>query len=137
MADMPLQVRCITVHTGRLICDVAVSERRFRFTTPAVAQIARDRFPELPLHACVNDRGKTFGAVMDDTSIAHLVEHIAITLQTRLDESGDLFAGTTEWTSESSGEARIQIGFRDDLVALRAFNEAVRFVNNAVLTCLS
>ena len=48
-----------------------------------------------------------------------------------------LFIGTTEWLDEEAGLARIEVGFKDDLVALRAFNEAIRFLNIAVLTCLS
>ena len=46
------------------------------------------------------------------------------------------FVGTSEWTVPERGEARVELSFRDDLEALRAFSEATRFLNIAVLTCL-
>ena len=73
---------------------------------------------------------------MDCTSLAHVLEHVAISLQVRA--SSDIqasFQGTTEWTDEAQGKARIQIGFSDDLVALRTFNDALALVNDAVLLC--
>lgn len=134
----PIRICSITVRTGRLVCDVEVPDERFRYTTPRLASFIASRYPELPRHACVNDVGKTFGEVMERTSVPHLLEHLVITEQTRstADENGS-FTGTTEWTDESVGKARIEVSFRDDLEALRAFNEATRFLNNAVLTCLA
>lgn len=133
-----MQVHSITVQTGRLVCDIAIPDARFRRTSPGLAAFAMERFPDLPHHACVNAKGSTFGAVIEHTSTAHLLEHVAISLQTRAaaDAAGP-FVGTTEWIDEQAGEARVQLSFRDDLEALRAFNEAVSFLNIAVLTCLA
>ena len=134
----PIQVRTITVQTGRLVCDIVIPDERFRRTTPGLAAFAAERFPDLPHHACVNAKGTAFGDVMEHTSTAHLLEHLAISLQTRAAaQAADSFVGTTEWTDEQAGEARVQLSFRDDLEALRAFNEATRFLNIAVLTCLA
>ena len=120
------------------MCDIVVADGRHRYTTPRLAAFARDRYPDLPYHACVNDAGSLFGDVIERTSTPHLLEHIAISEQARAAEAPeDRFLGTTEWTGEDVGEARVTISFRDDLEALRAFNNATRFVNIAVLTCLS
>ncbi|HAM15847.1 MAG TPA: hypothetical protein DCP91_08330 [Eggerthellaceae bacterium] len=133
-----MQVRAITVQTGRLVCEVAIPEQRHRQTTPRLAAFATGQYPDLPQHACVNDRGPTFGSAMEHTSVAHLLEHVAISIQTRRDDDAQrTFVGTTEWLDEQGGLARVQISFHDDLEALRAFNDATRFVNTAVLTCLS
>lgn len=134
----PIRVKAITVKTGRMVCDVQIPLERHRYTTPRLAAFAEGQFPDLPHHACVNEVGHAFGDVIEDTSTAHLLEHLIISLQVR-DRSGgaDAFLGTTEWTDELNGEARIEVSFRDDLAALRAFNEAVRFLNIAVITCLS
>lgn len=43
------------------------------------------------------------------------------------------FVGSTEWTNEAQGMARVEVNFADDLVALRAFCDAARFLNSAVL----
>ena len=134
----PIQVRVVTVRTGRLVCDLEVPDERFRYTTPRLSAFVVGCYPELPRHACVNEAGKTFAAVMEHTSTPHLLEHLTITEQTRAtSDEGHVFTGTTEWLDEEAGKARVEISFRDDLEALRAFNEATQFLNNAVLTCLS
>ncbi len=43
------------------------------------------------------------------------------------------FVGTTEWLDEAAGRARIEVNFADDLVALRALNRALAFVNDIML----
>ena len=134
----PIEVRTITVRTGRIVCDVVVADERFRRTTPRLAAFAEGQYPDLPHHACVNDAGHAFGDVMEDTSVPHLLEHLVISEQVRSQAGGAAtFIGTTEWTDEAAGEARVEVGFKDDLVALRAFNGAVQFLNMAVLTCLA
>ena len=136
--EQPIQVRAITVRTGRIVADIAIPDERFRATTPKLAAFAEGQFPDLPHHACVNDVGFAFGDVIEKTSVPHLLEHLVISMQVRERAIGDAtFIGTTEWTDEAAGEARVEFGFKDDLVALRAFNEATRFLNTAVLTCLA
>ena len=133
----PMLVRTITVRTGRLVIDVEIPDARCRYTTPRLSAFANGQYPDLPKHACVNDLGNTFGYVMERTSVPHLLEHLIISEQVRRQPSSTaIFVGTTEWTDEEAGIARVEVGFKDDLVALRAFNEATRFLNMAVLTCL-
>lgn len=130
-------IRAITVRTGRMIFEVAVPDERFRYSTPRLAAFVTGQYPDLPHHACVNDVGTAFGDVIESTSTPHLLEHVAISLQVRESPADDtLFIGTTEWVDEPAGIARIEIGFKNDLVALRTFNEATCFLNFAVLTCL-
>ena len=44
-----------------------------------------------------------------------------------------VFVGTTEWTDEAAGRARIEVSFLDDLVALRAFRDAIAFLGDAMV----
>ena len=126
----PVRVERIVVRTGRLTCDVRISDPKRRYADIGLVQRATDAFPSLPQHACVNEIGPTFAAVMDTTSVPHLVEHIAIDLQTRAAADPETtFVGTTEWLDEDAGLARIELSFEDDLEAMRAFNRAVEFVN--------
>lgn len=136
LPEAPLEVRSVTVMTGRLVCEVRVAQDHRR-TDGALAAFVAERFPDLPHHACVNDAGPTFGAVMARTSLPHMLEHLSIQLQLQQAAPGDerTFTGTTEWLDEDQGLARIQLSFADDMAALRAFNEAVMFLNDAVLTC--
>ena len=134
----PIEVRAYTVKTGRIVCDLAIANERFRYTSPKLAAFAAGQYPDLPHHACVNEVGQTFSAVMEATSTPHLLEHLVISLQTRSASDGNAgFVGSTEWTDETAGEARVEVSFHDDLEALRAFGEATRFLNIAVLTCLA
>ena len=120
-----------------VVIDVEIPDARCRYTTPRLSAFANGQYPDLPKHACVNDLGNTFGYVMERTSVPHLLEHLIISEQVRRQPSSTaIFVGTTEWTDEEAGIARVEVGFKDDLVALRAFNEATLFLNMAVLTCL-
>lgn len=134
----PIQVCGIVVRTGRIAVEIEIPDARYRYTTPRLAAFAEGQFPDLPHHACVNDVGFTFGDVIESTSVPHLLEHVVISYQVRERAIGDpTFIGTTEWIDEENGRALVEFGFQDDLVALRAFNEATQFINMAVLTCLS
>lgn len=132
----PLRVESLTVQTGRLVCTVVVPDPAQRYSSPALAARLRASLPELPCHTCVNDQGPVLGAVMADTSLPHLLEHVVIALQVREETQNDrTFVGITQWLDEGAGRAQVQVSFRDDLSALRAFNRAVKLLNDAVLTC--
>lgn len=125
------------VGAGRIGCDVALAAQAPRTTDPVLAARTCASFPNLPRHACVNGAGDTFGAVMEATSLPHLLEHLVIDLQTQAappDASPDTaYVGITRWTDENAGRAHIEVSFTDDLVALRAFRDAARFLNEAVV----
>ena len=125
------------VGAGRIGCDVALAAQAPRTTSPQIAARVCASFPNLPRHACVNGAGDTFGAVMEATSLPHLLEHLVIDLQTQAappDASPDTaYVGITRWTDENAGRAHIEVSFTDDLVALRAFRDAARFLNEAVV----
>ena len=126
-----ISVTSIVVNTGRLVCEVSVPDASFRHTNRAMAQRLSARFPSLEHHACVNTVGRTFGCVMERTSMPHVLEHLIIELQTRAsDEPKATFVGTTEWVDEATGLARVQVSYLDDLQALRALIEALDILNS-------
>lgn len=129
-----LEVVSLTVKADRIVARVLIEQEQFRYMTPARAERLSAQFPTLALHACVNAKGNTFGAVMERTSVAHVLEHLVIETQTRACEDPEaVFVGTTEWEDEGAGIACVQVSFRDDLQALRAFNNATQILNIAVL----
>jgi hypothetical protein len=132
--EAPLTVERLTVRADRLVCEVAVAPTAPRSTSPELlARVCAAR-PHLPLHACVNEEGDTFAAVMDHTSLPHLLEHLVIDMQAQaVSDANAVFVGTTEWIDEFAGRARIEVSFTDDLVALRAFRDAIAFLNNTVV----
>lgn len=145
----PIRVERVEVRRGHLVCRVAFGAAP-RVTSPQLMSRALAVVPTLAQHACVNERGTTFAAVMDCTPLPHLLEHLVVDLQVRA-ESGQWFTlpgsaaeappsmagathdrpivGTSEWLDEAAGIARIDVSFADDLVALRAMRDSVAFLN--------
>ena len=128
-----LRIDSLCVQPGRIVCEIRVDPAR-RFTTPALAQTLLAENPSLARHACVNDVGPTFQAVIEHTSLPHLLEHLVIDLQARAEGSPEeTLIGTSEWIDEGRGLARVTVSFTDDLVALRAFRDATEKIIQAML----
>lgn len=153
------------VHRGHLVCLVSFADAP-RVTSASLMRRVLPAFPMLPQHACVNERGTTFAAVMDCTPLPHLLEHLVVDLQVRSQivqharvgttsrsvaptaSCADAYTGsaaqaeptprerpivgTSEWADERAGLARIDVSFSDDQVALRAFRDAVAFLNETL-----
>lgn len=129
-AQPPLSVERLTVRADRIVCEVVLAPDAARVTTPALAARVRAAFPDIDRHACRNEEGRTFGAVIEHTSVPHLLEHLVIDLQAHAAPPGaPPFTGTTELLDAACTRARIEVSYLDDLVALRAFKDAVGFVN--------
>ena len=145
----PIRVERLEVRRGHLVCQVAFGNAP-RVTSPQLMSRVLAVVPTLAQHACVNERGTVFAAVMDCTPLPHLLEHLVVDLQVRA-ESGQWLTlpgvaaeapphvsgatsdhpivGTSEWLDEAAGIARIDVSFADDLVALRAMRDSVAFLN--------
>ena len=129
-----LSIERVVVRNDRIACDVAVASDAPHATTPALARLLLEKYPSLADHACVNRCGDRFVDIVDDTSLPHVLEHLAIDFQVRyaLDAPETLFVGTTQWIDEAAGRARVELSFSDDLVALRALRDAERALNELV-----
>lgn len=129
----------LSVLPDRIEAEVRVLDPAFRTTSPELIAQVLDRFPTIPYHACRNETGPTFGAVMESTSLPHLLEHLVIDIQTRAhaareDETADpVFTGTTQWSATMGDVAIVRISFYDDLIALGAFKKALHFINQEVV----
>ncbi|MEG0503267.1 MAG: hypothetical protein RR547_01350 [Raoultibacter sp.] len=132
-ATPPLRIESLTVQPGRIVCEVVVAMEHC-YTTPRIAETILADHPSLARHACVNDIGPTFGSVINQTSLPHLLEHLVIDLQVRSEGKEDeTLVGTSEWTDKQAGRATVTVSFTDDLVALRAFRDAAEKITQAVL----
>lgn len=126
-----LIIEKLVVKRTRVVCDVYVPNPKHRRTTPELAAYIVERFPDLPKHTCVNDYGPAFASVIENTSLPHLLEHLVIDLQ--LQQNAPQATGFSEWIDASAGRARVEVSFTDDLVVLRAFREAARILNEAMI----
>ena len=121
----------LSVLPDRIEAEVRVLDPAYRTTSPELIAQVLVQFPTIPFHTCRNEAGPIFSAVMENTSLPHLLEHLVIDIQTRAhaereDEAIDpVFTGTTQWSATES----VRVSFYDDLIALGAFKQALHFIN--------
>ena len=131
-SDRAISIEHMTIRPDRVIAEVRVGSERCAYTTPSLVVEALAFSP--PAAPFVRERqGPTFSAVADDTSLPHLLEHMVIEEQVRLDgrESAS-YVGKTSWTDRRRLRARVEVSYSDDLVALQAFKTAQEWLNEAL-----
>ena len=129
----PLTVQSLRVRPGRIELSVRVASQRYAQTTPQLIERCLQHAPTLGMHACRNGVGPTFGAVMNSTSVPHLLEHLVVDAQARASQSPQrVFTGTTQWSAEDPLMANVAVSYEDDLAALRALKESLAFLNSAL-----
>lgn len=128
-----LVVERVAIERDRMALLVRVAGGPAAHLSPeAAARLLRAR-PRLARHACVNAQGEPFGAILDRTSLPHILEHLIIDFQAELaDRSAATFVGTTEWLNEREGLARVEVNFTDDLIALAALKAACALMEGMV-----
>ena len=125
----------LSVLPDRIEAEVRVLDPAYCTTSPELIAQVLVQFPTVPFHTCRNEAGPTFSAVMENTSLPHLLEHLVIDIQTRAhaereDEATDpVFTGTTQWSATMRDVAIVRVSFSDDLIALGAFKQALHFIN--------
>lgn len=82
-----------------------------------------DLLPGLVDHVCLGDSAPSFGEVVEDTELAHLLEHVTVELLARTDVAGDVASGQTV----GAGERTYKITFLcpDDVLVAGALSSAV------------
>ena len=78
--------------------------------------------PQLRDHVCLGDESGTFGDVMGNTELAHLLEHVTVELLARTDTAGDISCGQTA----EVGERTYKLTFKcpDDVLVVGALSSA-------------
>lgn len=132
-----LRIDSIRVRKDRMVIEVVLDGDSPLRTTPDLVRLLLPSYPYLLQHACVNEKGETFGAVAFDTSIPHLLEHMVIEEQVRLegDAQGSprTYVGKTRWISGREPRARIEVSYANDLIALHALRIASERLNDAMV----
>ncbi|MGI6534967.1 MAG: cyanophycin synthetase family protein [Eggerthellaceae bacterium] len=126
-----LAIERLEVRRDRIVATVRVDPAHPN-STPRLARALTSVLPDLPRHACVNPEGDYFAAVMDHTSLPHVLEHVVIDLQTSAFAAADpdrVFTGVTRWTDAARGTATVEVSYHDDVTAIRAFRDAASLLN--------
>ena len=85
-------------------------------------ELVRDLLPELADHVCLGDAAPRFGEVIEDTELAHLLEHVTVELLARTDVAGDIASGQTTELDERT--YRITLACPDDVLVAAALSSA-------------
>ena len=128
-----LVVERVAIERDRMALLVRVAGGPAAHLSPEAAVRLLQARPRLARHACVNAQGEPFGAILDRTSLPHILEHLIIDFQAELaDRSAATFVGTTDWLNEREGLARVEVNFTDDLIALAALKAACALMEGMV-----
>lgn len=90
---------------------------------PAGTQLVLGLMPELADHLCLGDASSSFGEVIADTELAHLLEHVTVELLARTDVAGDISSGQTAQLGERL--YKITLSCSDDVLVVGALSSAV------------
>lgn len=111
---------------------VAFDQNEARYTNSEIASKALQAYPSLKVHSCINSLGPTFGDVIGQTSLAHLLEHLMIAEQSKMAAEKGIedvtFVGNTHWIDEARGIAEVQVSFIDDLDAAQALSNSLNAI---------
>lgn len=78
--------------------------------------------PELSSHLCLGDADGSFGNVVRDTEVAHLLEHVTVELVARTGLAGRVSSGQT--TQLDASTFRIRLDCPDDVLVTGALSSA-------------
>ena len=105
------------------LVEVAPSAPAMTSDDPEGTDRVLDLLPGLVDHVCLGDSAPSFGEVIEDTELAHLLEHVTVELLARTDVAGDVTSGQTV----GAGERTYKITFLcpDDVLVAGALSSAV------------
>jgi hypothetical protein len=100
---------------------------------PGLAPAALVALPGLRGHRCRNGLGAGFTEELEDTELAHLVEHATLELMA-MAGSPDTLRGATSWDfgADGPGAFRVRVALDDELVALGSLRYACALVSALV-----
>ena len=126
-----IEITNIVVKKFRIICIVKLNSQKY--SNAEIKEALLKAMPNLAFHKCKNISGDNFETVMNSTSLAHILEHMIIDIQSK--HTNEVLLGTTEWIDKSKGLAKIELSYTDDLVCLSAIQEAQNLLNK-IMMCI-
>lgn len=124
MAQM-FDIRKVTIGPKNLeaIVEVAPSAPLMTSDDAEGTSLVLDLIPELTDHICLGDASSHFGGVIENTELAHLLEHVTVELLARTDLAGDISSGRTIEVGDRLYE--ITFACPDDVLVAAALSSAV------------
>ena len=105
------------------VVGVAPSAPLMTSEDPEGTELVLDIMPGLADHMCLGDASSSFGEVVADTELAHLLEHVTVELLAQTDAAGDVMGGQTVEIGERT--YKITLACPDDVLVAGALSSAV------------
>lgn len=123
MAQM-FEFKKVTVGPRALTARVELAPNAPVMTSedPDAVDLILELLPGLSDHVCLGDAAPTFGEVIRDTELAHLLEHVSVELLAQSNIAGDIARGQTREVGERAYE--IVLGCPDDVLVAGAISSA-------------
>ena len=118
-------IRKVTIGPRNLDAEVEVAPSAPLMTSddPEGTERVLELIPELSDHLCLGDSSSSFGDVIGNTELAHLLEHVTVELLARTDLAGDVSSGQT--TGLDDRLYKISLACPDDVLVAGALSSAV------------
>ena len=118
-------IKKVIVGPRTLAAEVEVAPNAPLLTSddPEGTRLMVELMPQIADHVCLGDAGPHFGEVVEQTELAHLLEHVTVELLARTNIAGDISTGRTVQTGERSFE--VELSCPDDVLVAGALSSAV------------
>lgn len=125
-----IDIRNVTISQRALTAQVRIADDAPLFTgdDPEGTGRIADLMPQILDHACYGDGGETFGEVLDDTELAHLLEHVTVELLARTKRAGVVSAGQTREIDAAERGYELRLACPDDVLVAGALSSAAWIV---------
>lgn len=117
-------IKKVTIGPRNLDAEVEVAPSAPLMTSddPEGTERVLELIPELSDHLCLGDSSSSFGDVIGNTELAHLLEHVTVELLARTDRAGDVSSGQT--TGLADRLYKISLACPDDVLVAGALSSA-------------
>lgn len=117
-------IRKVTVGPRALVARVEIAPSAPLTTgdDPEGTERVLGLMPGLADHVCLGDASASFGEVISDTELAHLLEHVTVELLAQTNIAGDISSGQTVEVAERAYE--ITLSCPDDVLVAGALSSA-------------
>ena len=114
----------------RFVVDVADPDRCVSSETPQMVRALFRLLPALNRQRCRNNYGYSFRREAQDTELPHLLEHVALELQSQARPPHGVIRGETvwNWKEEQRGRFHVELDYEDRRVAAAAVTLAERLI---------
>lgn len=121
-----IDIRKVTITSRTLAAEVCIADEAPLFTgnDPEGTDRIVDLMPQIADHTCYGDGGATFGEVLGDTELAHLLEHVTVELLARTNLAGDIASGQTRTIDDIDRLYEVRFACPDDVLVAGALSSA-------------